>query len=159
MRIGKRLLAAMAVVTALSVAMTTARAEDTPTWLDGALKKPLDKTRIGITVLNPDSNAYQARYAEEAVSFAKQLGIHATVLDPQGDPSKQFNQMQDMIAQRMDAIILWPTSEKALIPAVRQAYLAGIPVITTNSELGAAGQKYVIPTLIEVDSLGDSHLT
>jgi len=143
MRIWRRLVGAVAVVAALGVGIGAAQASDPPSWLGGPLKKPLSETRIGITVLNPGSNSYQARYAEEAVSFSKQIGIQATVLDPQGDPSKQFNQMQDMIAQHMDAIILWPTSEKALIPAVRQAYNAGIPVITTNSELGVAGQKYV----------------
>lgn len=115
-----------------------------PSWLGGKLKKPLSQTRIGITVLYPGSNAYQAKYAEAAQEYSKKLGLKATVMDPQGDPARQFNQLQDMISQHMDAIVLWPTSQNALIPAVRQAARAGIPVITSNSPIGEAGRRYVV---------------
>jgi ribose transport system substrate-binding protein len=94
-------------------------------------------------VLYPGSNAYQAKYAETAVSYAKELGIDATVMDPQGDPAVQFNQIEDMVSQNLDVIVLWPTSQNALIPAVRQAARAGIPVITSNSPIGEAGRRYI----------------
>jgi ribose transport system substrate-binding protein len=113
-------------------------------FLEGAmLKKPLNQTRIGITVLYPGSNSYQAKYAEAAVDYTRELGLQATVLDPQGDPAVQFNQIQDLIAQRMDVIVVWPTSQNALIPAIRQASRSGIPVITSNSPIGTAGQRYI----------------
>src|SRR6056297_3627359 len=112
---------ALALATAVACAAGVASAEDAPDWLGGELKKPLSETRIGITVLYPGSNAYQAKYAETAESYTKELGLDATVMDPQGDPATQFNQLQDMITQRMDVIVLWPTSQNALIPAVRQA--------------------------------------
>lgn len=118
-------------------------AQTAPEWLGGELKKPLAETRIGITVLYPGSNSYQAKYAETAVAYAKEIGIDATVMDPQGDPAVQFNQVQDMIAQNMDVIVLWPTSQNALIPAVRQAARANIPVVTSNSPIGEAGRQYV----------------
>lgn len=120
-----------------------ALADEAPDWMGGPLAKPLSETRIGITVLYPGSNSYQAMYARTAQDYAAELGINATVMDPQGDPSTQFNQLQDMISQNMDAIVLWPTSQNALIPAVRQAHRAGIPVITSNSPIGEAGRQYV----------------
>ena len=119
------------------------QAANAPEWLGGKLTKPLSETRIGITVLYPGSNAYQAKYAETAVSYAKELGIDATVMDPQGDPAVQFNQIEDMVSQNLDVIVLWPTSQNALIPAVRQAARAGIPVITSNSPIGEAGRRYI----------------
>ena len=119
------------------------QAANAPDWLGGKLTKPLAETRIGITVLYPGSNAYQAKYAETAVSYAKELGIDATVMDPQGDPAVQFNQIEDMVSQNLDVIVLWPTSQNALIPAVRQAARAGIPVITSNSPIGEAGRRYI----------------
>ena len=119
------------------------QAANAPDWLGGKLSKPLAETRIGITVLYPGSNAYQAKYAETAVSYAKELGIDATVMDPQGDPAVQFNQIEDMVSQNLDVIVLWPTSQNALIPAVRQAARAGIPVITSNSPIGEAGRRYI----------------
>jgi ribose transport system substrate-binding protein len=48
-----------------------------------------------------------------------------------------------MVSQNLDVIVLWPTSQNALIPAVRQAARAGIPVITSNSPIGEAGRRYI----------------
>ena len=128
---------------ALMALSGAAGAQEAPDWLGGELKKPLSETRIGITVLYPGSNAYQAKYAETAVEYSRQLGIQATVMDPQGDPNVQFNQIQDMAAQNPDAIVVWPTSQNALIPAIRNASRAGIPVITSNSPIGEAGRRYI----------------
>lgn len=120
-----------------------AAADEAPDWLGGELKKPLSETRIGITLLYPGSNAYQAKYAEAAERYTQELGLDATVMDPQGDPTTQFNQLQSMVSQRLDVIVLWPTSQGALIPAVRQASRAGIPVVTSNSPIDEAGHRYV----------------
>ncbi len=132
---------AMAAVTAVP---GLAMAQDAPEWLGGALQKPLSETRIGITVLYPGSNAYQAKYAETAEAYSAELGIQATVMDPQGDPATQFNQIQDMASQNLDALVVWPTSQNALIPAIRDASRAGIPVVTSNSPIGEAGRRYIV---------------
>lgn len=132
-----------AVSTAVALIASSAMAQDTPEWLGGELQKPLAETRIGITVLYPGSNAYQAKYAETAIEYSKELGIQATVMDPQGDPSTQFNQIQDMASQKPDALVVWPTSQNALIPAIRDASRSDIPVITSNSPIGEAGRRYV----------------
>ncbi len=59
-----------AAVAATALAVSgAASAQDAPEWLGGELKKPLSETRIGITVLYPGSNAYQAKYAETAESL------------------------------------------------------------------------------------------
>ncbi|MBR9651336.1 sugar ABC transporter substrate-binding protein [Thalassovita aquimarina] len=134
---------ALAVATTVALGAGTAMAGDAPDWLDGELKKPLSETRIGITVLYPGSNAYQAKYAETAEAYSKELGIQATVMDPQGDPAVQFDQIQDMASQNPDALVVWPTSQNALIPAIRNAARGGIPVITSNSPIGEAGRRYV----------------
>ncbi len=136
-------IAAFALITG-TMAVGAAVAEDAPDWLGGELKKPLSETRIGITVLYPGSNAYQAKYAETAESYTKELGLDATVMDPQGDPATQFDQLQDMTSQNLDVIVLWPTSQNALIPAVREAARAGIPVVTSNSPIGEAGRRYIV---------------
>lgn len=137
-------IAAMLLIVGPGLHQKAEAVEAAPPWLGGPLIKPLADTRIGVTVLYPGSNSYQAKYAEEAARYAHELGIQAIILDPQGDPAKQFSQVQDLISQHVDAIVLWPTSEKALIPAVRAAKAAGIPVVTTNSEIGEEGRKYIV---------------
>jgi ribose transport system substrate-binding protein len=134
----------LAIGAMIALLAAPAIAQDAPNWLGGELQKPLSETRIGITVLYPGSNAYQAKYAETAVAYAAELGLDATVMDPQGDPATQFNQIQDMASQNMDAIVVWPTSQNALIPAIREASRAGIPVVTSNSPIGEAGRRYIV---------------
>lgn len=136
------IIGAAAAATVLAVA-GAGWAQEAPEWVGGELKKPLSETRIGITVLYPGSNAYQAKYAETAEAYTEELGLDATVMDPQGDPATQFNQIQDMASQNMDVIVVWPTSQNALIPAIRDASRSGIPVITSNSPIGEAGRRYI----------------
>lgn len=135
---------ALAIAASLAFGASAASAADAPEWLGGELKKPLSETRIGITVLYPGSNAYQAKYAETAIEYSRELGIQATVMDPQGDPAVQFDQIQDMASQNPDALVVWPTSQNALIPAIRNASRAGIPVVTSNSPIGEAGRRYIV---------------
>lgn len=134
---------ALAIASVVAMAAGGAIAGGAPEWLGGELKKPLADTKIGITVLYPGSNAYQAKYAETAEAYSKELGIQATVMDPQGDPAVQFDQIQDMASQRPDALVVWPTSQNALIPAIRNASRSGIPVITSNSPIGESGRRYI----------------
>lgn len=133
----------LTLATAVALTAGLASAQEAPDWLGGDLVKPLSETRIGITVLYPGSNSYQAMYAETAEAYAAELGIQATVMDPQGDPAVQFDQIQDMASQNLDALVVWPTSQNALIPAIRNASRAGIPVITSNSPIGEAGRRYI----------------
>lgn len=113
-----------------------------PDWLPANPPRPLSEVRIGITVLHPSSNSYQAQYADAARRYAEELGIQATIVDPQGDPSKQFAQIQNLVAQRMDAIVVWPTSAVAVVPAIRQAYAAKIPVVISNAQIDESARQY-----------------
>ena len=65
------------------------------------------------------------------------------VLDAGGDVARQIAQMQDLIQQEVDAIIIWPTNGQAVIPAVREASEADIPVIVTNSNIAEPGFPFV----------------
>ena len=65
------------------------------------------------------------------------------MLDAGGDVARQIAQVQDLIQQEVDAIIIWPTNGEAVIPAVREAFKAGIPVIATNSNIAEAGFEFI----------------
>lgn len=100
--------------------------------------------RIGITQNNVGVDSYQTTYerAFEAAA-AREENVNIVVLDAGGDVARQIGQMQDLIQQRVDAIIIWPTNGQAVIPAIRQAHSAGIPVIVTNSKIAEAGMEFI----------------
>ena len=92
--------------------------------------------RIGITQNNVGVDSYQTTYESAFEAAAEREGnVDVVVLDAGGDVARQIGQMQDLIQQRVDAIIIWPTNGQAVIPAIRQAHSAGIPVVVTNSKI------------------------
>lgn len=103
-----------------------------------------DTFTIGITQNNVGVDSYQTTYEKAfiAASDANE-NVEAVVLDAGGDVARQIAQMEDLIQQEVDAIIIWPTNGEAVIPAVRKAKKAGIPVVVTNSNIAEQGFDFV----------------
>ncbi|MFT4829341.1 MAG: ribose transport system substrate-binding protein [Paracoccaceae bacterium] len=100
--------------------------------------------RIGITQNNVGVDSYQTTYEKAFIAAADaNPDVEAVVLDAGGDVARQIAQMEDLIQQEVDAIIIWPTNGEAVIPAVRKAKKAGIPVVVTNSNIAEAGFDFV----------------
>lgn len=100
--------------------------------------------KIGITQNNVGVDSYQTTYEKSFIAAAEaNSNVEAVVLDAGGDVARQIAQVQDLIQQEVDAIIIWPTNGEAVIPAVRKAFQAGIPVIATNSNIAEAGFEFI----------------
>ena len=100
--------------------------------------------KIGITQNNVGVDSYQTTYEKAFIAAAEaNPDVEAVVLDAGGDVARQIAQMQDLIQQGVNAIIIWPTNGEAVIPAVREAHKAGIPVIVTNSNIAEQGFEFV----------------
>ncbi|PWR00942.1 sugar transporter [Meridianimarinicoccus roseus] len=100
--------------------------------------------KIGITQNNVGVDSYQTTYEQAFISAAEaNENVEAVVLDAGGDVARQIAQIQDLIQQNVDAIIIWPTNGQAVVPAVRQAKNAGIPVIVTNSNIAEEGFDFI----------------
>ncbi len=100
--------------------------------------------KIGITQNNVGVDSYQTTYEKAFIAAAEANdSVETVVLDAGGDVARQIAQMEDLIQQEVDAIIIWPTNGEAVIPAVRKAHQAGIPVIVTNSNIAEPGFDFV----------------
>ncbi|WP_425087087.1 sugar ABC transporter substrate-binding protein [Stappia sp.] len=100
--------------------------------------------KIGITQNNVGVDSYQTTYEKAFIAAADENeNVEAVVLDAGGDVARQIAQIQDLIQQNVDAIIIWPTNGKAVVPAVRKAHQAGIPVIVTNSNIAEEGLQFI----------------
>ncbi|MBV0911833.1 sugar ABC transporter substrate-binding protein [Anianabacter salinae] len=103
-----------------------------------------DTMTIGITQNNVGVDSYQTTYEQAFIAAAEANDmVETVVLDAGGDVARQIAQMEDLIQQEVDAIIIWPTNGEAVIPAVRKASQAGIPVIVTNSNIAEQGFDFV----------------
>jgi ribose transport system substrate-binding protein len=120
----------------------TATAATTALTIAGAAHA--ETMRIGITQNNVGVDSYQTTYEKAFIAAAEaNPDVEVVVLDAGGDVARQIAQMEDLIQQEVDAIIIWPTNGEAVIPAVRKANSAGIPVVVTNSNIAEAGFDFV----------------
>lgn len=103
-----------------------------------------DAFTIGITQNNVGVDSYQTTYERAFIEAAEANDkIETVVLDAGGDVARQIAQIEDLVQQEVDAIIIWPTNGEAVIPAVRKAYQAEIPVVITNSNIAEQGFDFV----------------
>lgn len=73
-------------------------------------------------------------FLKEAVDAkAEELGVNILIADGQMSAEKQISQVENFIAQKVDAIVLNPISRNGCAPAVAAASEAGIPIITLIS--------------------------
>ena len=64
-----------------------------------------------------------------------QFNVEVTPYDGENEPGKQTSQVEDAIAAKYDAILLNPVSAEALVPAVKKANEAGIPVFSLDRDV------------------------
>lgn len=93
----------------------------------GGEKKPL----IGISIIgaehNWDINAFQG-----AQDKAKELGADVLAFDGERRIEKQLSDVKTLISRKVDAIVVILGDEKSLMPALKEARDAGIPVVTAD---------------------------
>src|SRR5438105_2236528 len=71
--------------------------------------------------------------AREAMTAAGKIGWHATLIDPQGDPTKQAAAIQQAIAAKADGIVLEAIDAGVIAGPLQQAKAAGIKIVTFAS--------------------------
>ncbi len=76
---------------------------------------------------------------------AEKLGVEVTIENAKEDPVRQIEQIQSMIAKRVDIVCLVPMKSEPLVRGVQMLNRAGIPVIIVNREVGD-GCDYVAYT-------------
>jgi len=90
------------------------------------------------------SAEYTAKLSEAIVAYAQtKPGLKVVMVDAQSDVQKQFSQVENFVAQKVDAIILNPCELEASTPAVDYVKKAGIPLVLVNQTTKSAGDSYI----------------
>jgi len=101
-----------------------------------------DQPVIGVSLLNL-ANEFIVGLESALQAQAEEQGVRLIVLDAQRSADRQVQQVEQFIAQRVDAIILNPCEVEASSPAVEKAAAAGIPLVNVNSETRAVPAAFV----------------
>lgn len=117
------------VVSALPVA---ARAADQA----GANGKPV----IGSMIWNA-SVPFYSNFIKGQQQTADRLGARLVLVDGKGDLGTEIAAVQQLIAQHVDAILITASDSTGIVPVVKMANRAGIPVFAVNNRIGDAAQS------------------
>ncbi|NSZ60091.1 sugar ABC transporter substrate-binding protein (plasmid) [Agrobacterium tumefaciens] len=105
--------------------------------------------RIGFMIWNT-SVPFYSNLIKTANETAQKQGIKLDIQSGNGDLSAQISVVQQFIAQQVDMIMIAPSDPKGIVPIIRQANAANIPVMAVNTSADiSTGAKIV--TYVGVD--------
>src|SRR5262249_23712762 len=96
------------------------------------------------------THPYVAATTKSFRSRAEALGMEITLLTSMLDAALQAQQIDDAIARKFDVVVVAPTSEQAVVPALARARQAGVPVVIINNT-PKEGTEELSPTFVGQD--------
>jgi len=106
----------------------------------GGNKEESDGLTLGLS-LSTLNNPFFVTLKEGAEAKAAELGVKLIIVDSQDDSSKEATNIEDLIQKGVDALLINPTDADAIVPSIKKANAAGIPVFTIDR--GASGGDVV----------------
>jgi ABC-type sugar transport system substrate-binding protein len=97
--------------------------------------------RVALVTCEP--NVWCHAYNVNLTSKLKAAGAQVTQLSDNFDPSLQNQHMNQAIAQKPDLIVLFASNADAVVPSLRRAKAANVPVVNVNARLKPAGDKLI----------------
>ncbi|MGC4153376.1 MAG: sugar ABC transporter substrate-binding protein [Propionicimonas sp.] len=133
---------------AAGLLMTACAAEPTPGASPGGTAAPSEIT-IGSMIWNT-SVPFYSNFIKGQQETADSLGVKLTIVDGKGDIGTEVAGVQQLIAQGVDAILVTPSDAKGIVPAIKKANEAGIPVFAVNNRVDEAAE---IVTFVGADDV------
>lgn len=84
---------------------------------------------ISISTLN---NPFFVDLRDGAQAAAKRLNVNLIILDSQNDSAKEASGIEDLISKKVTVILVNPTDSDAIVPTIKKANAAKIPVVTVD---------------------------
>jgi len=112
----------------------TAAAVLVAAWAAGEVQAQSPKFRVGVSLPEAQNPFYVALGRSIEETF-KKAGIGVTLLSANADVNEQVSNINDLVAAKVDAIVMSPLNTEGPAPAVQRAHAAGIPIFMTARTL------------------------
>lgn len=108
---------------------------------------------IAFSLKTVTNDAFQQAIATACQNAAEDAGsnFQLVTVDSETDVAKQVTQIEDLITKGVDALIVNPMDANAVVPALKEAKDAGIPVVLVDSTI-AEGNDDLYITYIGTDN-------
>jgi len=87
--------------------------------------------KIGLAVANLQADFFN-QIKQSAEAYGRSKGLTVITVDARGDAATQVSQIQDLLAQNIDALIYIPAGATAAAVPVKAAKAVGIPVVNVD---------------------------
>jgi ABC-type sugar transport system substrate-binding protein len=132
--------AALATVGILGTALAACSSSSNGSGSSGSTKS--GSYTLGV-MINDTTNPFLSSMGNALTAEAKKYGMKVDILNGATDNSTELADVQDLINKHVNAILLTPSDPVAIIPGVKQANQAGIPVFALNSAIASGSEKLV----------------
>ena len=109
------------------------------------------KGTIGVTLLALQNPFFKV-IGDSITAEAAKVGYDTIVLSADNDAARQSNQVKDFIVKKVSAIVLSPCESRSVVPVIKEANAAGIPVLTVDIPCNEPGVKLL--TQVATDNYG-----
>jgi ribose transport system substrate-binding protein len=106
---------------------------------------------IGVSLLALDNPFFKV-IGDTIAAEGKKQGFDTMLTSADKDVARQGHQVKDFIVRKVAAIVLSPCDSKSIVPIIREANAAGIPVFTVDIPCDEPGVR--IATQVATDNLG-----
>jgi len=106
---------------------------------------------IGVSLLALDNPFFKV-IGDTIAAEGKKQGFDTVVVSADKDVARQGNQIKDFIVAKAAAIVLSPCDSKSIVPVIREANAAGVPVFTVDIPCDEPGVS--IATQVATDNVG-----
>jgi len=106
---------------------------------------------IGVSLLTLDNPFFKV-IGDTITAEAARHGYEAVVVSAEKDIARQAHQLEDFIVRGVSAIVLSPCDSRSVVPSIRAANAAGIPVFTVDIPCHEPGVEIV--SQVCTDNLG-----
>jgi len=99
--------------------------------------------KIGLAVANLQAEFFNM-IKQSVETYGKEKGYQVIIVDAKGDATTQVNQIQDLLTQKIDALIYIPAGATAASVPVKAARAAKVPVVNVDRNAdGAPGDTFI----------------
>ena len=115
-----------------------------------------DPVKVGLAVANLQADFFN-QIKQSVERDAKEMGVTVITVDAKGDGATQVSQIQDLVNQKVQALIYIPAGAAAAAVPVKTAKAAGIPVVAVDrNPVDAPGDTFIATNSVAAaKTLGD----
>lgn len=147
----RRMIKTLGGVAFAALALTSCANSDSGTENSGSTTADEEAYRIGYMIWNT-SVPFYSNLISTAEATADELGVDLDIRSGNGDLATQVSIVQQYVAEDFDMILITPSDPTGIVPAVKEANVAGIPVMAVNATADTSTGAEIV-TYVGVDDI------